>query len=434
MSKLAMHVEHYKRGSIGAIDQHNLRTGETHGNEDIDPERSEENIQLLTPEGGSLYAEVKAAADQAKGRVTANSVLVTEWIVYPPENLQNPYTADRDNLKAWGEDVLAWMKEKDLHPKAATIHLDETTAHMHIDTMPFTKDGRLSRKEIYTRKALSEYHTELAEYLAKKGWDIQRGDVRKKGEKGKSKTVREYKAWAEEEKARLEKELSAAKANAQEQIEAANKEAERAQAYIGQLSEFTAKQQQTYEENRQILKNLDNDIRETEEWLLSDPDFTRQVARTAELRRLREAEKTAAEKLKRQAEQLKAQAKMLECLREDLRARVEDYVDLKEKKKEAWANRSEAEQTVAVLQSILEDSGKVQGILVRMALCGAEAQAKKAREKHDALCAAVRAQKHKLKSEQRQLLRQSQELDQLIKDGADDAGRQSQKRKDDLQR
>lgn len=417
MSKLAMHVAHYKRGAVGAIDAHNLRTCETHSNEDIDPERSQYNIQMLSPEGGSLYATVKEAAGQAAGRVTANSILVTEWVIYPPENLQDPFTADRVELERWGRDVLTWMEEKGLSPKSATTHLDETTTHMHVDTMPFTQDGRLSRKEVYTRSTLAAYHTELAAYLAEKGWDVQRGDVRQPGQNGKSKTVREYKAWAEKEKAKLEKEISAARAEAKEQVDAAKKEADAVQGFLG-------RQAAAYEENQRIIEEQERSIQETLDWLNSNPDLQRQVERTDELRRLRRVSEEAEQKAKAFERQLNMQTQLVACLREDLKARVSSYVELKNSKQEAWKGRSEAEQTVANLERALEDSGAIKGIIVRMALCGARAEAAAAREKHDALCAAVRAQKHKLQEEQQRLMKQSQDLDRLLEDSVDFGDRQ----------
>ena len=213
MSKLALHVQHFKAGAVGAIDRHNKRLGDSHSNELIDPARSGDNIAILRPDG-DLYYVARRVADNAAGRVTKNSVLVSEWVIYPPEELQDPATADPRALKAWGEDVVTWMKDRGLNPKSATIHRDETTNHIHVDTIPLTKDGRLSRKELYTRENLTRYHTELAQYLQGRGWNVERGESTE-DRQVRSKNVREYKQ--QQEAARLEAERQIAKARSEAQ-------------------------------------------------------------------------------------------------------------------------------------------------------------------------------------------------------------------------
>ena len=223
MSKLAMHISHFTKDAVGGLAGHNwYKRGpkDTHSNQDIDPARSKDNIALVLPESGSLYRDTKTEVEAAAalGRVNARSIWVSEWIVYPPEDLQDPQAADPEDLRRWGEDVLDWMRSKGIDPKLAVIHLDETTAHMHIDTVPRTPDGRLSRKELYTRARLGQYHTELAEYLAAQGWDVQRGESTK-GKQTRSVSVPEYKKQAEAAKQAALAERDAAVKAAQRLLE-----------------------------------------------------------------------------------------------------------------------------------------------------------------------------------------------------------------------
>ena len=216
MSKMALHIEHFKQGAVGSIAGHNwYKRGahDEHSNQDIDPARSKDNIALVLPEEGSFYQDVKATVEQATGRVTAASVWVSEWILYPPEELQDPFTVDKDRLRQYYSDAMDWMQAQGYQVKLVAIHMDESTVHAHIDTVPLTKDGRLSRKDVYTRSAMSAIHTGLSRYLADKGWDIQRGESTK-GKGVSAKTVKEYKAEAEKEKLRLKAELDTLKAQA----------------------------------------------------------------------------------------------------------------------------------------------------------------------------------------------------------------------------
>lgn len=208
MSKLAIHIQHFKRGAVGSIAGHNFyKRGDKdeHSNMDIDPERSCENVALVAPEG-SFYQEVKGMVEGATGRVTKASVWVSEWIIYPPENLQDPLTADKSEVMRYFEDVNDWMISKGYTVPLAVVHFDETTVHGHFDTVPLTADGRLSRKDVYSRQALLDIHTELAAFLQDKGWDIQRGDSTA-AKQIRAVSVPEYKKQAEAQKQELLKEI-----------------------------------------------------------------------------------------------------------------------------------------------------------------------------------------------------------------------------------
>ena len=262
MSKLAVHIQHFKKGSVGGVATHNwYKRGEkdVHSNQDIDPARSKENVQLIVPET-DLYQDVKALVDGSTGRVTAASIWLSEWIVYPPEDLQDPLTADKEKVVEYFADVREWMQQQGYTIPMAVIHMDESTVHCHFDTVPLTAEGKLSRKEIYTRSRLSSIHTDLAEHLAAKGWDIQRGDSTE-GKQVKAKTVTEYKKAVEKEKAALLEQIQEAKADlqeAQEDLAAAQEQAaiELDVAQTAQeMSGETLREVQALEERRDALRD-----------------------------------------------------------------------------------------------------------------------------------------------------------------------------------
>lgn len=247
MSRMALNIAHFKKGAVGSLGGHNwYKRGEhdEHSNQDIDPQRSKDNIALVLPEEGTFYQDVKSTVEQSTGRVTAASVWVSEWVLYPPEELQDPRTADRDKLRQFYGDALDWMRKQGYLVKLAAIHLDETTVHAHIDTVPLTQDGRLSRKEVYTRAALNGIHTDLAAHLAAKGWDIQRGESTK-DKQVRSVSVPEYKKQAEEKKFALigelgtmevkKEELQEELDQAEERLDQVNQQLQRADAWLQQI-------------------------------------------------------------------------------------------------------------------------------------------------------------------------------------------------------
>jgi hypothetical protein len=85
---------------------------------------------------------------------------------------------------------------------SAYIHMDETTPHLHMDILPLTVDGHLSRKKIWTRQCLIQLHDELPDYLRGNGFDVVRGDrLEDFDSKDKAKmSFRAYKIYQEQEK------------------------------------------------------------------------------------------------------------------------------------------------------------------------------------------------------------------------------------------
>lgn len=49
----------------------------------------------------------------------------------------------------------------------ASFHFDEETPHMDYDFCPVTEDGRLSAKDVLTKKVLQRFHSDLGKYIDK---------------------------------------------------------------------------------------------------------------------------------------------------------------------------------------------------------------------------------------------------------------------------
>lgn len=72
---------------------------------------------------------------------------------------------------------------------SSMVHLDERTPHMHFNFVPVTSDGRLSAKDILTKKSLIEQQTAFFEQVGKR-YDLKRGI---QGSKEKHLETAEYK-------------------------------------------------------------------------------------------------------------------------------------------------------------------------------------------------------------------------------------------------
>lgn len=210
MAKLACHGHNYKKGAVGGIDNHNRRLSKNHSNEDIDPTRTHLNITFK--ETKNLYQDCKTEVERVKqngGRLRSDQNWITEFVTYAPPNLP-----DKD-CQEYFQTVYDYFKEVfgENNIKSAVVHMDEHTAHMHLDAMPLIRDksGRpvkLSSKEIITRKFLTDIHDNLPKKLKEKGFDVERGNkVKVEDRHLKGRSVRKFKADMEREKAQIEKEI-----------------------------------------------------------------------------------------------------------------------------------------------------------------------------------------------------------------------------------
>lgn len=189
MSKIVARMEKMKAGNLGGMQRHNQRETENHSNQQIDIERSHLNYDLVNAEAINYRERVKEIIDSqrvSQRAVRKDAVLVDEWIITSDKTFFN--SADTDKFF---EDSLAYFSDRcgAQNIAYATVHLDETTPHMHLGIVPMV-DGRLSSKEVFKRKNLSEIQEELPSYLKSQGHDIERG---LKGSERKHLTVEEYK-------------------------------------------------------------------------------------------------------------------------------------------------------------------------------------------------------------------------------------------------
>ncbi len=193
MSYGIVRVQKFSSGSVKGIEIHDRREkeGVSHTNKDIDWSRTDQNYDLHSAQNSSFQKAVKNRISQLhlskavrKDAVVMAQVLVTsdheffEWM--PPQEIQKFFSDSYHFLadRYGAENIVS-----------ATVHLDERTPHMHFNFVPVTKDGRLSAKDILTRKSLIEQQTAFFEQVGKK-YGLYRGI---QGSKEKHLDTAEYK-------------------------------------------------------------------------------------------------------------------------------------------------------------------------------------------------------------------------------------------------
>jgi hypothetical protein len=81
---------------------------------------------------------------------------------------------------------------------------------LHLDFTNITPDGRLSSKDIMTRKFIFEVHSQLSQTLYEHGYNIERGETTPKYRR-RALSVEEYKKYAEKKRLEIQKHISSLK-------------------------------------------------------------------------------------------------------------------------------------------------------------------------------------------------------------------------------
>ena len=205
MSMVVARMEKMKAENLIGIGNHNQRKTKNHSNKDIDPSLSKLNYDLVN-RTENYKKDIENFINENKSTTRAvrkDAVLINEWIITSDrkffENLSDEdtkeffITAKEYFAENFGEENIRY----------ATVHLDESTPHLHMGIVPFDEDKKLSAKRVFNREALRNVQEDLPKHLQEKGFDIKRG---LEGSDRKNLTVPEFKELKEKEK-EIEREI-----------------------------------------------------------------------------------------------------------------------------------------------------------------------------------------------------------------------------------
>jgi hypothetical protein len=161
-----VHVEKYKGAGVAPVSNHNARVYESRGyrRENIDSSLSGENYRLGPDRGPAKeWVNARVAALGLKRRPRSDAVLMCEWVVTLPESERG---GEREFFEAAYSAMAARYGADNV--VSCWVHRDEPGArpHMHFDWVPVTRDGRLSAKEVLSRKELLAVHRDLGRELS----------------------------------------------------------------------------------------------------------------------------------------------------------------------------------------------------------------------------------------------------------------------------
>lgn len=170
-----VHMMKIKSGAVGGIQSHNNREHEPKTNPDVDMSRSEDNYDLISCDNykRSIKEKMSNLVESSRA-VRKDAVVVCNFIVTSDNETMNALGADRQ--REFFQDSVKWFSDRYGADRVlnATVHMDETTPHLHIGVMPITQDGRLSAKAIFTKAEMKAIQTEFARDVGEK-YGLERG-------------------------------------------------------------------------------------------------------------------------------------------------------------------------------------------------------------------------------------------------------------------
>jgi len=163
------------------IQKHVQRENNNYNNKDIDHERTHLNVDLIHGQEKQNYNElIEKRIEEGytgKRKIRSDAIRHIDGIITSDnmffENM------DQDQVKKYFQDSLEFLEDEYGKENVvyATIHMDESTPHMHFGVVPLTEDGRLSAKDVIGNKsALTKLQDRFNEFINDKGYQLERGE------------------------------------------------------------------------------------------------------------------------------------------------------------------------------------------------------------------------------------------------------------------
>src|SRR5699024_35003 len=155
MSMVVARMQKMKADNLIGIGNHNKRKTKNHSNKDIDPSLSHLNYDLVN-RTENYKTDIQNFINENKSTkraVRKDAVLINEWIISSDKKFfENLTDEETRNFFSSAKDYFA-KEFGDENIRYATVHLDESTPHMHMGIVPFDDDKKLSAKRVFNRKA-----------------------------------------------------------------------------------------------------------------------------------------------------------------------------------------------------------------------------------------------------------------------------------------
>lgn len=236
-----MRTEKRKKSDLNGIQKENTRTATEYNNK-VAPGMDIFNVTLK--ESNDWLQDINREIQAAGAKARSNSVMALDTIYTASANFfQGKTNAENDKFF---QDCLKFHENHFGHIISAVVHYDETTPHLHVISVPLTKDGRLSARDVIGNKAkMSKTQDAFFEQVGR-GYGLERGvnmdgQEKKQHISAQEHELREIKQEIAREKEHLEA-IEHSEETARTRAQEYRRTAAKLQKEVEQLQEERAKQ------------------------------------------------------------------------------------------------------------------------------------------------------------------------------------------------
>lgn len=263
-----MRTEKRKRTDLGGIQKENTRTAQNYNNK-VSPGMDIFNVTLKESDNWLQDIDSEIRATGAKAR--SNSVLALDTIyTASPDFFTGRNNTENDRFF---RDCLKFHESHFGHIISAVVHYDETTPHLHVISVPLTKDGRLSARDVIGNKSkMSKTQDSFFEQVGR-SYGLERGIHMDGQEKKEHISAQEHELREIKQKIAREQEQLEAIEHSEEmariRAQESKRTAEELQKQVEQLQEERTKQHNSLKmlsaskvNKQKELKTLDYTLQE----------------------------------------------------------------------------------------------------------------------------------------------------------------------------
>ena len=245
-----MRTEKRKRTDLSGIQKENTRTATEYNNK-VSPGMDIFNVVLK--ESNNWLQDIDNEIKAAGAKTRSNSVLALDTIYTASPNFFQGKTNQQND--DFFKDCLQFHQEHFGHIISAVIHYDETTPHLHVISVPLTKDGRLSARDVIGNKSkMSKTQDSFFEQVGR-GYGLGRGIHMDGQEKRQHISAQEHEL----------REIKQAIARGKEELEAIEHNEETARTRAQTARQTATELQKEVKQLQKEVKQLQEEVKQLQE-------------------------------------------------------------------------------------------------------------------------------------------------------------------------
>lgn len=165
-----MRMEKRKKADISGLQREATRTATEYNNRVV-PGMDIYNQELVHSD--NWLTDIQHEIDTAGARTRSNSVVGLDTIYTASKDFFKLH--DHQTIDRYFQDCLSFHRQRYGHVISAIVHYDEETPHMHVLSVPLTRDGRLSAREIVGGRAQMAHAQDEFFKVVGQQYGLQRG-------------------------------------------------------------------------------------------------------------------------------------------------------------------------------------------------------------------------------------------------------------------